>query len=469
MPSAVAKDPFCPAGVRADWPADLVDDPVVSGSWFVDVASHVPSAPPTDDEALELQELLRLQAARTPELEASARRWAEGTASAPWEAVLLEMIPKHVTFEGKGNVPRLARHLGVFETAMYDAILVATVAQGCYARAPPAHPDLQPIVPGDRTPSYPSLRATVAGAASILLESFFPNETRGFTTLAREAAESRLVAGLEYRSDIEAGLALGESIARDVLRARANDGFESLDAEVPRPQAPCAWTELAPNFTKPTAPLAGKMRPFLLTTGNQFRPLPPPVCGDSAFLAETRSLYEASYSLTPEQRESAASWEGGRGTSSPPGMWIEIARNASTRHGLSNLEHARLMAHVGAALADAGIAAWDAKYAYWTERPIHTIHREWDAGWQPIILTPDFPGYVSGHSTFSGAASTVLASAFPTDAATFEAQAHDAMMSRFWGGIHIMSDNTQGLALGQKVGATAVAHMSLDATSPGQR
>jgi membrane-associated phospholipid phosphatase len=108
------------------------------------------------------------------------------------------------------------------------------------------------------------------------------------------------------------------------------------------------------------------------------------------------------------------------------------------------------------AQADAFIACWDAKYTYWSERPVTAIRRELDPSFLSYIATPPFPSYVSGHSTISGAASTVLAARFPDAARRLRAWADEAAVSRLNGGIHFRSDNEAGLLLGKRIGRVAV-------------
>ena len=91
---------------------------------------------------------------------------------------------------------------------------------------------------------------------------------------------------------------------------------------------------------------------------------------------------------------------------------MRIAIGLAGRDGLSMAETARVLAHLAMAQADAFIACWDAKYTYWSGRPIGLI-----AGFASTIITPNFPAYISGHATLSGASSTVLAAFFPADAA----------------------------------------------------
>jgi membrane-associated phospholipid phosphatase len=122
------------------------------------------------------------------------------------------------------------------------------------------------------------------------------------------------------------------------------------------------------------------------------------------------------------------------------------------------VQTARLLAVLNTAQADAFIACWDAKFTYWTERPVTAIRREIESEppWLSYIPTPPFPSYVSGHSTTSAAASEVLAAFFPAAAAQLRAWAQEAALSRLYGGIHFRSDNETGLELGRQVAAVAL-------------
>jgi PAP2 superfamily len=178
---------------------------------------------------------------------------------------------------------------------------------------------------------------------------------------------------------------------------------------------------------------------------------------------------------TPDQTEIATFWAYGPGTHTPPGCWNEIATTIAQQEGLSLADTATLLAVLNVAEADAGIAAWNAKYAYDAWRPITAIQNADDIGnrwittedpdWQSLLITPPFPEYVSGHSTFSAAAAGVLTSFFgkhyefsftaPTGATrefdSFHDAAEEAGMSRIYGGIHFDFGNEDGLELGEEI------------------
>ena len=168
-------------------------------------------------------------------------------------------------------------------------------------------------------------------------------------------------------------------------------------------------------------------------------------------------MYDVSLGLTEEQKRIADFWADGAGTVTPPGHWTAIALDLIESRRLSERAAARVLAGLNTAQADAFIACWDAKFTYWSERPITAIRRELDPDWSSYIATPPFPSYVSGHSTTSGAASEVLAAFFPDAAVELRAAAEEAAVSRLYGGIHFRSDNEVGLVLGRQVAAAAIA------------
>jgi membrane-associated phospholipid phosphatase len=173
-------------------------------------------------------------------------------------------------------------------------------------------------------------------------------------------------------------------------------------------------------------------------------------------------VYEVSQTLTDDQKRIAEFWADGPRTVTPPGHWNRIALDLVRAAGWPTLRTSLLFAALNTAQADAFIACWDAKYAYWTMRPVTAIrdprfvHDSKARDWLSYIVTPPFPSYVSGHSTTSGAASTVLAAFFPQQAGELTAMAEEAAASRLYGGIHFRSDNEAGLELGRRVGAVAL-------------
>jgi hypothetical protein len=222
-----------------------------------------------------------------------------------------------------------------------------------------------------------------------------------------------------------------------------------------------------------------------MTSDAQFRPDAPPAMDSAQYASEYNQTKQIgslnSTTRTADQTETALFWADGGGTYTPPGHWNQIAEQVTVKQRTSLVDNARLFAALNISLADAGISCWEAKYTYKSCRPITAIRNGdndtnpltvGDTTWQPLIVTPPFPEYTSGHSTFSGAASTVLASffganySFSTNSlglpgttrqfASFSQAADEAGMSRIYGGIHYMSANLAGLDAGRKLGSYVV-------------
>jgi hypothetical protein len=179
----------------------------------------------------------------------------------------------------------------------------------------------------------------------------------------------------------------------------------------------------------------------------------------------------------------------------PPGHWDEIAEHLALQEHLSLEQNARLFALLNIGLADAAINCWGVKYIYDYWRPITAIRdprasqinprNTPDPTWTPLWNTPNFPSYASGHSTFSGAASTILASVFGPNTAftissddmpgysrsftSFAQAADEAGESRVVGGIHFAFDNTAGLQAGREIGVYIAQNFLLPFGSSGGR
>lgn len=307
------------------------------------------------------------------------------------------------------NPPRAARALALLSTAMHEA---AAVHHGRDA-------------------------AVLDGAAATVLAHVFPG------TPVEASADKK-------------SFARGERIARRLIARAQSDGSDAAWTGTV-PVGDGFWIPTPPLLVaSPLEPLAGTWRPWNLRSGSQFRPGPPPAYGSAEFLAELEEVYGVSQSLTVAQRAIATSWADGPGTATLAGHWNRIAVELAENEGWSAREAARAFAALNTAQADAFIACWDAKFTYWSLRPVTAIRRLIDGAWLPLIATPPFPAYVSGHSSTSGAASTVLAALLLERAPELEALAEEAAVSRLYGGIHFASDNEAGLTLGRRVGRVAV-------------
>jgi membrane-associated phospholipid phosphatase len=418
-------------------------------------------APPKAGSAeakAELAEVRDLATKRTPQLEQDAHHWSDYPALEPWIKENMQLVS-----EQSKNPPLASRGYGLVSVAMYDAIVSTYHWKYVYNREAPE--GTNPVVPAGPDPSYPDEHAAIAGAASRLLAYLFPERPAAqYDAEAEAAADSRVAAGVNYRSDVDAGLALGRSVA-DAVIARARTDGADVHFEGVIPTGTGFWAApptAAPDKRQPVEPLAGTWKTWA-TDVKAVRPGPPPAYGSPQFVAEAQEVLNIKNNLTAEQKRIADYWAGGAGTPLPPGIWNQILLDTVRDQRLSTPRIARDFAILNAAQSDAGEAAWDSKYTYWSARPINAIR---DLGLDPAFTsylpTPVFPSYISGHSTYSAAAAEVLSYLFPDKASDFKAKAQEAGISRLYGGIHYKADNEVGLQVGAKVGQAVVARARQD-------
>jgi hypothetical protein len=184
--------------------------------------------------------------------------------------------------------------------------------------------------------------------------------------------------------------------------------------------------------------------------------------------------------LSDEQERIARFWSDDPMLSpTPPGHWIAIALTVIEDRDLDIRRASDMLARLGIAMADAFIGCWRTKYQYDLLRPVTYINRVIDPGWRPMLATPPFPEYPSGHSSQSGAAAEVLGGLVGTDVAfvdrthvddglparrfgSFRAAADEAALSRLYGGIHFRSAIERGLDQGRCVGRHVLALRTLE-------
>ncbi len=296
-----------------------------------------------------------------------------------------------------------------------------------------------------------------------MLAELYPNEPAvRLERQAEEIARARVQAGVNYPSDVDAGLALGRRVAERVIDRANNDGADrEWDGSRPG-SGPRFWEPPPGSAARPVSPVAGTWETWLMKSGSQFRPPAPPPFGTPAFLEQARAVIRAQQQLTPEQKRAALFWQGGEGTALPPGIWMQVVLERLHDEPLTTPRTTRLFAALTVAMADAGVAAWDAKYTYWYPRPENGIRDSLDPDWKPFVETPLFPSYVSGHSTYSGAAAEVLAHVFPDQAQLWRERGREAGLSRIWGGIHYPVDDIPGARMGRRIGELAVGRIERD-------
>lgn len=288
----------------------------------------------------------------------------------------------------------------------------------------------------------------------------YPNEAVGrLEAIGRMAYVAVAIGHDDQLNWLEAAWATGRRVATRAITRALEDGADAVwQAPDHPPEAPGRWRAAPPlNLARPTEALAGTWRTWVLTSGDEIEPPPPPIYGTPAYARETAAVLRAARTLTVEQKRIADEWNLGHGSVTPAGVWNQRARQLVQAQRLGISDTARLMAALNLAMADAFTACWHVKFQHWTQRPVHAIRDQLDPGFLPYLFTPPFPSYVSGHATASGAAAEVLAAWFPEQRQQLIAWAGEAAQSRLYGGIHFPVDNDEGLKLGRQIGLRVLA------------
>jgi membrane-associated phospholipid phosphatase len=418
-------------------------DPTTWRTWLLDAVDEVRPSAPAEPASTEMDELLDYQSRRSDETATTVARWGSGPAVIPWVEIGLELADEF-GFSG----PRDSRAQALLRTALYDTVLATLDAQGTHTREAPsvADPSLTPMegVATDGS-SFPSLHAAVAGAASTVLTYLYSDAEPGrFDALAEEAATSRLWAGANYPSDIEAGLTLGQAVGElAVARGRA-DGSDATWDGTGQLTGEGYWVPTPPRFVEnPVEPLAGTWETWVLPSGDAVRPAPPPEYGSPLWQAELEAVQDATANRTLEQVRIVQYWA----DKGPFQSFTEYALDLIERNRLDDAHAARALALMSVAQADAVIAVWDAKYTWWTERPITA-----DPDLDMLLPTPAYPSYPSGFSAVVGSAAVVLSHLFPRAEVDLMSSAAEAAAQRCWSGIHFPLDDDIGLEMGYQVG-----------------
>jgi hypothetical protein len=236
----------------------------------------------------------------------------------------------------------------------------------------------------------------------------------------------------------------------------------------------------AVNMAGITEPYWAQLRPFALTSWSECPSKPAPDYGEKAgaqLYDEAKHVYDVSKTLTPEQRVITLYWaDNGGETGTPVGHWLSIAGQMISQEKMSANNAAMAIAATAVSMADAFIATWGYKFKYNTMRPRTVIRMMIDPKWEPLIPTPPFPEFTSGHSTVSAAAAQTLgkllgAKPFVDSTAltighdvrrfeSFRAAADEAGMSRIYGGIHYMAANIAGAEVGRCIGDRVVERLT---------
>ena len=421
-----------------------------------------------------------------------------------WSAVVMTAIRA-----GRPAPTVASRAIAIVHTAMYDAWAAHdAVAVGVSYRPASRLPvEQRTAAAKDRAVSHAAHRA---------LSNLFPAQRATFDAALAASGYDPAASG-----DPSTSAGIGVLAADAVLAARRHDGANQFGELQPGAYAdytgyvptntvdllkdPGVWQPLMVGGVPQrfATPHWSRVTPFALAHGAEFRPAPPAPYPSGAYVKQVEDILHVSAKLGDREKAISEYWADGPSSELPPGHWCLFAERVSRRDGHGIDEDAKMFFALGNAVLDAGIAAWDAKRAYDSARPITAIRflkagkpvrawggpgrgtvlmrgEEWQPYQVPTFVTPPFAEYVSGHSTFSMASATVLARFTGSDAfgasatvragssliepgrvpardvtltwRTFTEAADEAGMSRRYGGIHFEAGDLAGRALGRQVG-----------------
>jgi len=285
----------------------------------------------------------------------------------------------------------------------------------------------------------------------------------------------------------ENSIAYGTKVSEHILEWAGKDGYLERSAlpQYVLEKDPGKWKPTPPDYMPAIEPHWNTLRTFVLDKATQFPPKKATAFDtktSSPFYKETMEVYDAVNNLDEERTAIAKFWDCNPNVShtkghlmffdqkiSPGGHWVSIAGIAIKNEGLELIEAAHILAMTTITLADAFISCWDEKYRSSLIRPETYINEHIDPKWKPILQTPPFPEYTSGHSVISSAAAVMLTELMGDNISfvdstevewglpvrnfdSFEAAAQEAAISRLYGGIHYMPAIENGVAQGKEIG-----------------
>lgn len=362
------------------------------------------------------------------------------------------------------NPPLEARNVAIVHVAIFDAVNSITR-------------DFRKYRVRLRPSAGASPDAAAVGAAYAALVALYPDQKPML-----DSAYGASLAQIPDGGGKTSGLAIGQEVAMRILAIREDDGAAAaITAQYIPGERPGDWRPTPPAFRAALDPGWGCVRPFVLRHGAQFRPGPPPALRSRTYARDFEEIKDIGSSTSTTRRQEdtdlANLW-----MSTGAQNWNPVARQVAATQGLTLSQTARALALLNLAGADAFIAAWDAKFAYSQWRPVTAIRAaatdgnpatDPDDSWTPLIVTPPFPDYIAGHTTYAGAAQKVLEHLFGVEPGvditltsptapgvvlrytTFKDIADGVVNARVLGGIHWRTSSVRGRTVGEDIGRYA--------------
>jgi PAP2 superfamily len=391
-----------------------------------------------------------------------------------WYDLTLELVRHTATY----TPPVASRAFAYLGVVAFEAVATGSKQMTSLAGQLPA---LAKVPQRDSKLRYDEtavLQGALTAAVTMLFQNTGPTGQRAIAANTKKIAAD--IKAQVKASTLRRSLAYGEAVAAHILDWSKNDG--GADVQL-MGFASDYKVDVAPGLWKPTGsvrlqqlpllPKWGNNRTFALANAANCSLPPPPAYSEdksSAFYKEALEVYDTTKALNAEQRLIARFWSDDPMLSpTPPGHWLFIALDILKAKDASLEEHVDVLARLGIAVSDAFVACWKSKFEYDLLRPVTYIKQMIDKNWEPLLITPPFPEYPSGHSTQSGAAAMVLTQMFGENFAfedkthvrekfkgrpfkSFWEAANEAGISRLYGGIHFRAAVERGLEQGRCVG-----------------
>jgi hypothetical protein len=367
------------------------------------------------------------------------------------------LLPASVTGTAEEQRPNSAVDLATVQLAVYDALMAIVGTHKPYAITP-------------ATPALgASQEAAIAAATYGVLKGLFPSRSASY-----QGEYDAYLATLPDSPAKSVGLAVGAEAAAGMLALRANDGRSVALAPYVPGTGPGQF-----RGTNPIGRFNPYIKPFALTSNSQFRAPGPPALDSAAYAADVNETMRLG-SLTSTTRSAEQTELARFATEAPGAYWARTLRTFIMTGG-SLAEHARLLAMLSTAQADAGNACFESKYFYQAWRPASAITLAAgnaaitaDPAWKAVVATPNHPEYPAAHSCVSTATAETLRGYFGTPSVTFDvtstvtgttrhytstdAMIEDFGLARIYGGMHFRTSTVDGTALGRSVAAWMLAH-----------
>ncbi len=400
-------------------------------TWLLDNPGKITIAAPPGiaQSGQELRAVRQQMSKMDAQKKAAIQYWDAGAPSYRWNQIIDGLLEQD--FSVMLRMPAAWMNI-----AIYDATILAWKEKAKYKRKRPGEttPSLKPFVKAPQTYSYPCEHTVTAAAAAYMLAYFFPAKADSIMQMAHAASQSRIDAGVQYPSDAAAGWKLGEQVAKEIIEKAKQDG-SARQWDGTMNKDPQKWTG-----SYPMGITLASFTPIVIQSASQFRPQAPP--DFESDMKELKAFKQNSHS-----RFLAHYW------ANTGDAWTKVVNQKMFEYRMADDAPAvaRIYTVLTTAYHDAAIAIFDAKYTYWGIRP-----NQYDTSYKPLIATPPFPGYPSGHAAGAGMSAAVLEYFFPADAALFRQMAQDCADSRFYAGIHFRVDNETGLRMGAVLGKYVV-------------